>query len=85
MSTRGLAWLVFLPECRPDALLGIKLLDASNAEYSTAGPGSSGSLSFCGILALGRAGTRYASVRWRKIWSSLHSLWRLTEKIKSRR
>lgn len=38
MSTRGLAWLVFLPECRPDAFLGIKLLNASNAERGNIGP-----------------------------------------------
>lgn len=51
MSTRGLAWLVFLPECRPDAFLGIKLLNASNADRGNIDPMSNGSLSFRGILA----------------------------------
>lgn len=51
MSTRGLAWLVFLPECRPDAFLRIKLLNASNAERGNIDPRSNGSLSFRGILA----------------------------------
>lgn len=55
MSTRGLAWLVFLPECRPDAFLGIKLLNASNAEHSTTDPRSNGSLSLRVILAPGQA------------------------------
>lgn len=41
------AWLVFLPECKPDAFLGvIKLVDNSSAENSTAHPGGNGSFSF---------------------------------------